>query len=48
MQLCFAKMAKWIEVPFGLKILGDPRNIVLDRGLDPLWRGEGSEENCAE
>jgi len=37
------KNAEWIEVLFGVKTLGVPRNIVLDRGPDPpTGRGRGS------
>jgi len=41
-------MAGWIEVPFGVKTLGGPRNIVLDGGLDsPTVRGGGSTFDAA-
>jgi len=34
MCLCPSKTAEHTEVVFGLKTFGDPRNIVMDRGLD--------------
>ena len=34
-----AKMAKAIEVPFGLRTLVGPRNHALDEGPDPPWNG---------
>jgi len=35
------KVAERIEVPFGVKTLEGPVNIVLDRGPDPPRRGRG-------
>jgi len=36
-----AKTAAWIEVPFGLEHLSNPRHIVLDGGPHPHSKGEG-------
>jgi len=35
-----AKMARPIEMPFGLRTWMGPRNHVLDGGPDPLWERE--------
>jgi len=51
MFLCsqqWAKMAQWIEVMFGVEMHGDPRNIVLYGGRDPLMdKGVGRQFNVA-
>jgi len=41
------KTAEQIEVLFGLKTLGGPRNIVLDRSRSPTMRRRGSTFDAA-
>jgi len=43
MLLCPAKLAKWIEVLFGVETLGEPIKVVLDWGQIPHG-GRGEEE----